>query len=189
MQECIQGHLVTQNNLKHPANLKENYTMSEVIVIEAVSDKFKNKYSAGSIKAGGKWMQVSSKLNLSDFQKDSQVTVETKTNDKGYTSVVGLLRESLADKIADEINEEINKTIVNAQVEAKTKTAKRVVKEDVSRSYDDTKSRKILVQGITQSCIASASLAGLPYTNVSELAANIKALALEMIEFVADESK
>ena len=156
--------------------------MSETIVIEAVSDKFKNKYNSGSVLSGGKWMQVSSKLNLSDFQKDSQVTVELKTNDKGYTSIVGLVNASA--------KEEVEEAISNARTEAKTKTSKRVVKDETSKvSYDDAKSRKILVQGVTQSCVSSPSLAGLPYTSVSELAQNIKALALEMIEFVDNESK
>lgn len=66
--------------------------MSETLIIEAVNDKYKNKYNSGSVLANGKWMQVSSKLNLADFQKDSQVTVETETNDKGYTSIVALVK-------------------------------------------------------------------------------------------------
>lgn len=65
----------------------------EVITVEAVSDKFKNKYNSGSVLANGKWMQVSSKLNLSDFQKDSQIAVETKTNDKGYVSIVDIVKD------------------------------------------------------------------------------------------------
>ncbi len=151
------------------------------MIIEAVSNKFANKYNAGSVKANGKWYQVSSKLDISDFKKDSQVTVETKTNDKGYTSIVGLTRPGV------EAVQAVEEAIKDSRIEAKTKTAKRAVKEE--RSYDDAKGRKILVQGVTQSCISSPSLAGLPYTTTGELAANIKALALEMINFVDDESK
>lgn len=151
--------------------------MSETIVIEAVSNKFANKYNSGSVLAGGKWMQVSSKLDLADFKKDSQVTVETKTNDKGYTSIVGIVKEDVV--------QAVESVIAESRPEAATKTSKRVAKEP---SYDEAKSRRILVQGIVQACTASPSLAGLPYTNTTELAANIKALALEMIAFVDQES-
>ncbi len=153
----------------------------ETMIIEAVSNKFANKYNAGSVKAGGKWYQVSSKLDISDFQKDSQVTVETKTNDKGYTSIVGLVKEP-ANKVVEE-------AITASQTEAKTKTAKKVIKEDVSRSYEDTKGRKILVQGVTQSCANSPSLAGLPFTTVQEAANNIIALADILIGYVDEKSK
>jgi len=156
--------------------------MSETITIEAVSTKFANKYNSGSVMAGGKWMQVSSKLNMDDFQKDSQVTVETKTNDKGYTSIVGLVNASA--------KEEVEQAISTARTEAKTKTSKRAVKDDAPKvSYDDAKSRKILVQGLTQAVAQSPLLAGLPFTNTQEAISLIKEVSLALIEFVDSESK
>jgi len=177
------GYIVTNLKLKK-ASAKFNRRinkMSETLVIEAVSDKFKNKYSAGSIKANGKWMQVSSKLDLNDFRKDSQVIVELKTNDKGYTSVVGLVKESAIEAVEEAISQ--------ARVEAKTKTSKKTAEKETKPSYEDIKTRQIRVQGVTQSCISSPSLAGLPYTTILELADSIKLLAKEMIEFVEQESK
>lgn len=149
--------------------------MSEVITIEAVSDKFKNKYNSGSIMAGGKWMQVSSKLDLNSFKKDKQMTVETKTNDKGYTSIVGIVEDSVTDEVED---------VIKATKPARTTKSKETDKP----SYEDTKNRRILVQGITQACLASPALAALPYTTVEELAKNAQNLAIEMIEFVDQES-
>ncbi len=152
----------------------------ETMIIEAVSNKFANKYNAGSVKANGKWYQVSSKLDISDFKKDSRVTVETKTNDKGYTSIV-----ALGQLATPEVVEEV---IENSKVEAKTKTAKRVSKEPIT-SYEDLKSRKILVQGITQAVAQSTMLAGLPFTSASEAISLIKEVSLALIEFVDEESK
>lgn len=155
--------------------------MSETIVIEAISDKFKNKYNSGSILAGGKWLQVSSKVDLNDFQKGSQMTVETKTNDKGYKSIIGVLKESATEAVETAISE--------ARVEAKTKTPKKVVSEDGVRSYDDTKSRKILVQGVTQAVVQSPMLAGLPFTDATAAVQLVKEVSLALIAFVDEESK
>ncbi len=153
----------------------------ETLVIEAVSAKFANKYNSGSVKAGGKWYQVSSKLDISDFRKDAQVTVETKTNDKGYTSITGFAKsQEAATKAVEEVIEQ-------SQVEAKTKTSKRAVKEE--RSYEDSKGRKILVQGITQAVAQSTMLAGLPFTSASEAVNLIKEVSLALIEFVDEESR
>ncbi len=155
----------------------------ETLVIEAISKKFANKYNSGSVMAGGKWFQVSSKLDIDDFKKDTKVTVETKTNDKGYTSIVGLVKDSAS--------EAVEEVIEKSQVEAKTKTAKKAEKEEVStgRSYDDAKSRKILVQGITQAVAQAPMLAGLPFTNAEEAVNLIKEVSLALIQFVDEESK
>ena len=153
--------------------------MSETLTIEAVSAKFANKYSSGSILAGGKWMQVASKLDLKDFQKGSSVVVETKTNDKGYTSIVGLVKES---------NTETVETVEKAIAEARTKTSKRTV-ADPKVSYDEIKTRHIFVQGITQAVAQSPMLAGLPFTNAAEAIQLIQDVSLALIAFVDDESK
>jgi len=151
--------------------------MSETIVIEAVSDKFKNKFSAGSILSGGKWMQVSSHLSIEDFKKGSQVTVETKTNDKGYTSIVGLIKDA-------------EESLSQAKSESKVKNLKKTAEKEVSnKSYEDTKSRKILVQGVTQAVVQSPMLAGLPFTNSTEAIQLVKEVSLALIEFVDEESK
>lgn len=148
--------------------------MSEIIVIEAVSDKFKNKYSSGSVLAGGKWMQVSSKLDIKDFAKDTEICVETKTNDKGYTSIVGIVpREKLKE----------------GAVEIKSTDTKKNEKEGNSKvSYEDAKSRKILVQGVTQAVIQAPFLAGLPFTNSEEAVKLIKEISVALIEFVDEKS-
>lgn len=153
--------------------------MSETIIVEAVSDKFKNKYSSGSVKVGDKWMQVSSKLDINSFQKGSQIDVETKTNDKGYTSIVALATEAVSTPKAKKVIKPVELPVTTLREE----------KASTGLSYEEAKNKKILVQGLTQAAITSPALAGLSYTNVKELAANAKALALEMIEFVREESK
>lgn len=143
--------------------------MSEVITVEAVSDKYKNKYSAGSVKANGKWMQVSSKLDLGLFQKDTQLNVETKTNDKGYTSIVGIVPTA---------------TIEAAQVAEKPKRAKKAevgetrTFEDIPKvtSYEDNKNRRIQVQGIIQHCVASPATINFG-NEPDEIATKVLALA------------
>ncbi len=146
----------------------------ETLVIEAVSDKFKNKYSAGSVLAGGKWMQVSSKLNLADFRKDSRVTVETKTNDKGYTSIVALLDDVQARKVKEAAPE------VERDAVPETKGI-------ATNSYEGNKNRRILVQGLTQAVAQSPALACLPGTDVQSIANNITDLTDLLIVYV--ESK
>ncbi len=151
----------------------------ETLVIEAVSSKFANKYNSGSVKAGGKWYQVSSKLDISDFQRDSQVTVEVKVNDKGYPSIVALTRP--------EAKQAVEEAITASQTEAKTKTSKKVAAEP--KSYEDAKGRKILVQGITQAVAQSPMLAGLPFINSAEVIGLIREVSLALIEFVDEESR
>lgn len=165
--------------------------MSEVITIEATSDKFKNKYSAGSVLANGKWMQVSSKLNLADFQKDSQVTVETKTNDKGYTSIVGLIKNEPIQTVErkpkrEAVSQEADTTTATTPINA---VMTEVSSKFNAKTYDENKSRKILVQGVTQAVLACPALAGLPFTTVEDIATNAKNLALEMIQFVDENSR
>ncbi len=146
--------------------------MSQTIVVEAVSDKFKNKYSSGSVLAGGKWLQVSSKVPLNLFQKDSQISVDTVTNDKGYTSIVG-----------------VSAAVEEVKVEKKPKTKKEggQITEPMVSSYEDNKNRRILVQGITQA--VAQSPATINFGNeVSEVVAKIKEMALELIEFVDEET-
>ncbi len=169
--------------------------MSEVITVEAVSDKFKNKYSSGSVKVGDKWMQVSSKLDINAFQKGSQIAVETRTNDKGYTSIT-----AIADSDAF-VKEEVEQVKATSKAKKTSKpveqlaTINSATASSTSKtftgtlSYDDAKNKKILVQGLTQAALSSAALAGLQYSTVEEIAENAKKLALEMIAFVAEQSK
>jgi hypothetical protein len=113
--------------------------MSELIVVEAVSDKFKNKFSNGSVLSGGKWLQVSSKVPLNLFQKDTQVNVELQTNAKGYTSIIGIAADAPVD-------------------ETPKPTAKRTTKvkeAPQAASYEDNKNKRIQVQGIIQSVVQS----------------------------------
>lgn len=56
-------------------------------------------------------------------------------------------------------------------------------------NYEDTKSRRILVQGITQAVTQSMSLAGLGHTTEQAIVASIKSVARELIKFVDEESK
>ncbi len=154
---------------------------NETLVIEAVSDKFKNKYSAGSVLAGGKWMQVSSKLNLSDFRKDSEVTVETKTNDKGYTSIVALLGAPAR----AEAPKAVRKPVEPAQEAPVNKGAFNTPEEaQAVRSYQQNKDERILVQGLTQAVAQSPSLACLPGTDVQAIANNITDLTDLLIAYV-----
>ncbi len=167
--------------------------MSEVITVAAVSDKFKNKYSSGSVKVGDKWMQVSSKLDINAFQKGSQIAVETRTNDKGYTSITAIadgdafVKEEVEQVKAASKAKKVNKPVESAPVNNgafNTEENKKAI-----LSYDDAKNKKILVQGVTQSALASPALACLQYSTVEEIAENAKKLALEMIAFVAEQSK
>ncbi len=147
----------------------------EVVTIEAVSDKFKNKYNSGSVLVGGKWLQVSSRLNIKDFQKDSQVTVETETNDKGYTSITDIVKDTVPEKP--------KKAAKAKESDAITQPTK------VVSSYEDTKSRRILVQGITQAVIQSPMLAGLSFTNEAEAVEVVKTVSVALIAFVNEQSE
>lgn len=140
----------------------------ETIVVEAVSSKFKNKYNSGSVLAGGKWMQVSSKIDLNLFQKDSSIDVETKTNDKGYTSIVAVGG--------------------NTETAQKPKQ-KKERKEGTATTYEENKSRRILVQGIVQAVASSPALINLPSSSVEEAAETVKALSQHLIQFVDEETK
>ena len=154
--------------------------MSETIVVEAVSDKFKNKYNSGSVLAGGKWMQVSSKLDLSNFRKDAEIQVETKTNDKGYTSIVGI--------VDSEASEAVETAIKEARTASKARKPRTEATTVPTSSYEENKSRKILVQGVTQAVVQSPLLAGLPFTNTDEAINLVKEVSLALIEFVDEES-
>jgi hypothetical protein len=153
----------------------------ETIVIEAVSDKFKNKYNNGSVLAGGKWMQVSSKVPLSAFQKDTEVSVELKTNDKGYTSIVGIAPAAV--EVA---------AVEAAIVKARTKkdTAPAPAKERAERStYEEDKNRRILAQGAIQAAGQNTALMALDLKNVDEIATATEELALRYIAFVEEQVK
>ncbi len=150
--------------------------MSQLVTIEAVSDKFKNKYSNGSVKANGVWMQVSSKVPLSLFTRDTQMNVETKTNDKGYTSIVGV-----ADSLPTAEGAEKPKRAKKETTEVGTTRTQEDVAPRVT-SYEDNKNRRILVQGITQ------SVAGSPATiNFGNEPAEIAAKILEIADILIAE--
>ncbi len=147
--------------------------MSKLITIEAVNSKPKfPKFSNGSVLAGGKWLSVAKNVDISLFRKDTQMNVETHTNEKGYTSIVDVVEDM----------------VENVKPVAK-KTEKKEKVSTSERTYDEAKSRKILVQGITQSVAASPSLAGLPFTTTADIVKNIQEVALELIEFVDEHSK
>lgn len=121
--------------------------MSETLVIEAVSDKFKNKYNNGSVKAGGKWYQVATKVPFDLFQVNSQVTVETKTNDKGYTSIVGVVNG--AETASQEAMRPVKRT---TKAKTETLSTAQTVKID---NYEDNKNKRIQVQGVLQAVVQS----------------------------------
>lgn len=137
----------------------------ETITVEAVNTKpFNAKYSTGSVLVGGKWMQVAKGIDIAQFQKDQQITVELKTNDKGYTSVVGVSEDKPA--------------VVVQSTKRTTKTKLAETK------YEDDKNRRILVQGLTQAVLNSPGLISLNITNIDELMGAVEAITLKAIEFV-----
>lgn len=109
----------------------------ETIVVEAVKTKPKYpKFSSGSVLAGGKWLQVAKNVDISLFKRDTQINVDIVTNEKGYTSIVG-----------------VASAVVPAEVKQPSKrTTKKVEAEP---SYEDNKNRRIQVQGILQGVIQS----------------------------------
>ncbi len=122
----------------------------ETVVIEAVSSKFANKYNSGSVKANGKWMQVASKLPISLFKQDTQMSVETKTNDKGYVSIIGVGQTETPTETAAE------KPKRKKVEDLRTKTIAELRAEDPNyKSYEDNKNRRIQVQGLLQGVIQS----------------------------------
>lgn len=152
--------------------------MSEVITVEAVSNKPKfPKFNSGAVLVEGKWINVSSKLDISMFKKDNQVTVDIETNDKGYKTIVGIVED------VQDPRDEVEDVIKTTKPVRATKS-----KEADKPSYEDTKNRKILVQGVTQACIVCPALASLPGSTVEDIANEAKELALLMIEFVDSES-
>lgn len=156
----------------------------ETITVEAVTTKFANKYNSGSVKVGDKWLQVAKNVDINAFQKGASIDVETKTNDKGYTSIVALA--GIAGSGLDAL---IEKEVASARKAKKAVKPVEEVTQTAAPKFDyaaneANKNRRILIQGLVQACVASPSLAGLPYTTVSELAKNAQALAEEMIAFV-----
>ncbi len=155
--------------------------MAETVVIEAVTDKYKNKYNSGSVLVGGKWIQVVSKIPINLFQKDQQMTVETKTNEKGYKSITAVLDDA---PDAPEAVEAPVKRRATAKSESMS-TGKTVTTDN----YTDNKNKQIRVQGVLQAVAQCPALAGLPFTTVQDISKNIKELALDLIVFVEEESK
>lgn len=56
-------------------------------------------------------------------------------------------------------------------------------------NFEDAKSRRILVQGITQAVTQSMALAGLSRTTEKEVVESIKNVTRELVRFVEEESK
>lgn len=147
--------------------IKEN-EMSQTIVVEAVNTKPKfPKYSNGSVLANGTWMQVAKNIDIALFQKDTQIQVETKTNDKGYVSIVGVAPTAVLEK----------PKAVATKIE-------KAAPERATTSYDTDKNRRILVQGVFQAAAQAPSLAGLPFTSVDDVANNVIQLADRLIEAI-----
>lgn len=109
----------------------------ETLVVEAVNinPKFP-KFSNGAVLSGGKWLNVAKNVDISLFQKNSQVTVETSTNAKGYTSIVGVVDEAPA-------------PVKRATKKAAPETTSEATTVKVS-NYEDNKNQRIQVQGILQ---------------------------------------
>ncbi len=101
--------------------------------------------------------------------------METKTNDKGYTSIVGLVEEAVAPAPK---TKKASKPVELANTNTQADTNRVVM------SYDEAKNKKILVQGITQQAMASPGLAGLQYSSVDELADLAEKFADRMITYV-----
>jgi len=75
-----------------------------------------------------------------------------------------------------------------APVSRKLDTGTPAVENKKSGNYDDTKSRRILVQGITQAVTQSMSLAGLGHTTEDAIVDSIKSVTRKLIAFVESES-
>ena len=162
--------------------------MTELITIEAVNSKPKfPKFSSGSILAGGKWVNVDKKLDISAFKKNTQMAVTLLTNEKGYTSVVDIV-EDVKPKAAIETTETGTTSTVHFQIPANSYYVRNGYGKPMSQ-YEIDLDRRISVAGITQAALASPSLAGLPYTNTAELVENVKKVAVEMMKFVDEQSK
>lgn len=150
--------------------------MSELLTVEAVSTKFKNKYNSGSVLSGGTWLQVDKDVDIGVFQKDSQIEVETKVNDKGYKSIIGLVNSPKT---------EVKKTTKKATKAPELKEVDEAVAPKVS-SYEDNKNQRILVQGIVQAAAQCPALAGLPFTTVDDIISNVIKLADGLLEAVEE---
>ncbi len=115
--------------------------------METITVEFKNKFSNGSVLAGGKWMQVAKSVELSNFRKDSQVSVELRTNNKGYTSIVGLgtldSRTPQAETVAEKPKRKKQET---TEVDTAPK---------VNTNYETDKNTRIQIQGLLQATIQS----------------------------------
>lgn len=130
--------------------------MSEILTVE-VAGKF-------GPKCNEKWYGVKRPLKASDFENGKSYEVDLEEWKEGRFNIVK----------AKEVTEK-------SPPKAK-ETAKK--QQKVAKDSNDDKNQRILVQGITQAAMTCPSLAGLPFTNVEELKANIQELADEMIEYV-----
>jgi hypothetical protein len=145
--------------------------MQETFVIEAVTDKYKNKYNSGSVKAGGVWLQVASKLSLSAFQKDSEMTVETETNAKGYKSIVGLSAPDAVKRPT--VAPEPQKAVKAPRTTTESSGAGKGV---TVNAYENDKNRRIQVQGILQGVVQSPATINFG-DDVEGIASKVLALA------------
>ena len=69
---------------------------------------------------------------------------------------------------------------------AATQTADRIVTEAQASAvpYVDTKSKRILVQGITQAVVQSPGLAGLPYANEEQYVDLVKRVSDKLVSYI-----
>ena len=141
-------------------------TNKETITVDSI-----NQYGP---RVGGKNYYPSKKSGLSpeDFEVGKSYTVLVYTSDKGAKYINQIVGDAVV---------ETPKAIV-APV-APVKEAPKA--PALSLSEKDT---RILIQGLTQAATTCPALQSLPYTNVAELASNIKELAESLISFVRERS-
>lgn len=69
----------------------------ERVTIEGVNTKVLPKFAkfnSGGILVDGKWLNVAKKADIREFQKGETVNVEILTNERGYDSIVGIVKQT-----------------------------------------------------------------------------------------------
>lgn len=137
----------------------------ELLTVEAVG-KF-------GPKANGKWYGVKKPLGPNDFKKGETYEVETENWKSG---------------------EKTGMNIVTAKPHAQTQAKTTVVtkNKDVAApvlNYEDSKNKRILIQGIVQAVAQAPALVQLTITNVDEYTNLVKEAAKQLIDFVNEETR
>lgn len=137
------------------------------IIIEAVG-KF-------GVKAEGKWFGVKRPIKPTDFVVGSMYDIVTEPWEAKGKSGINIVKANEASAAKAPEPEPVKVAPVNQKAE--------VNKAPIS-DYEANKNRRILRQGVYQAVVQSPGIAGLGYTTIPELIANVREVSEQLIKLI-----